>query len=453
RRELYLSNITFDRIEVFSLATNSFVASIPVGSRPWGLSMWPRDTAGAYADTLIVANSGGTNLSIVDMVSRAEVRRHRLPNYHIQSVKTSTTNGGGVQIDIVEYEVSDRPQYVAATCRVDGAGNCVTVLAVYSTTPTPAQTGDLANRGYVAWDNLSAPGEGHLFWEPSEAGTGDSLQLIATRFDTGSPVDTILVGAGSGIIVNILETLTFQDSTFVRASGNFLRALIGEGGTNEGFARVLMYDPNIGLQVDSGTSCALVGVSLSCHAIRDNGVSTSTFVSDFLVNRASPVRSIAINHSGRTALVRADSVYAFDVNLRQAGILQVGGSGGAVGMDFHPCNNFDANTRTVTPLPGCAASYTSSERLVFTARPDSSIDVFDTYFFGRVTDTTSVGAPIPIPIRNALIGPVRVATDAGETVLFGLTSHGLVQVRLPNVTNSLFPVRRRSVAAGGGGSP
>ena len=59
RRKLYLSNIDRDRIEIFRLGDEIFEAAAAVGSEPWGLTL---NRAG---DTLMVANSGGTNISIV----------------------------------------------------------------------------------------------------------------------------------------------------------------------------------------------------------------------------------------------------------------------------------------------------------------------------------------------------------------------------------------------------
>ncbi len=446
RRELYLSNFAFDRIEVFSLASNSFVASIPVGSRPWGIALWPRDTLGVSADTIIVANSGGTNFSIVDMVGRREVRRHRLPNYHIQKVKTSTNQTtGAINVEITDYEFSDRPQYVGAVCRVSGSASCSRVIAVYSTTPTGAQSFELPNRGYIAWENLTpgATPEGHFFWEPA-VGAGsrltDTLQVISVR-DTapGLVQEDTLLGAGQGVMVSFVE-LVYQDTTFVRNSGNFRRAVVGEGGLDEGFARVLAYDVSAG--IDTSTVCpgtgSLLALILNCRRITDRGVSPSTYVSDFLVNRAASVTGIATNFNGRTSLVRADSIYVFDWTLRQTGLLQV--SGQATGMDLAPGHAFLATLQGTDTLPG---NGDADARIVFAARPDSSIDVFDTYFFGRVNDTTR--SAVPIPIRNALIGAVRVAQDTTggtqQTVLFGITARGLVLVRLPSFTNP-FPVRR-----------
>jgi len=438
--ELYLSNTALNRIEVFDVATSSFVASIPVGSRPVGLALWPSDTTTrANADTLIVANSGGTNLSIVDLVTRVEKQRYRLPNYIIQKVKAELDPAtSSTRLTITEYDYSDRPQYVAAVCRSPGPrANCGHVIALFSTTPTPGQVG-YPDRGYLAWENLTSTlhdgTKGHFFWEQAAAAITlktDTLQIIAVRDSVpGTQVRDTILGAGVGQIVDF-DQLQFQDSTFVRNSGNYLRALVGEGGTDRGFARVMAFAPTPGtVTIITANPAACATARMVCTGTRDLGISEAVFVRDFIANRASRVTSIAINQNGLTMLVRADSIYAFNQTLGQTGVMRAGS--GAVGMDFHPSNDFNANTR------GTGGAGYQNSRLVFAARPDSSIDVFDTFFYGQVTDLT--GTTIPVPIRNSLIGPVRAATYSGNTVLFGLTAYGLVKVTLPIVTNSLFPV-------------
>ncbi|MDP3772944.1 MAG: Ig-like domain-containing protein, partial [Gemmatimonadales bacterium] len=213
RNELYLSNTTLNRLEIFQLNDSTFAPGIPIGSRPVGIALWPRDTLGSNADTVIVANSGGTNLSIVDVsAARVERRRHRLPNYLVQTVKTSTNAGGGLDIIVTEFDLSDRPLYVGATCRAGAIAACDSVLAVYSTTPTPAQPAPFTNRGYMAWENLRALAgapSGHLFYEVGTASSAvgtDTVQIIAVR-DTAPGLarrDTIL-GAGVGIIAGLTQ--------------------------------------------------------------------------------------------------------------------------------------------------------------------------------------------------------------------------------------------------------
>ena len=93
---LYLTNIVRNQVEVFNLADSSFKAPISVGSRPWGISVWPRDRNGSVGDTLLVANSGATNISYINLNGSGtgtEVFRYALPNliaYSVTTVKSTT---------------------------------------------------------------------------------------------------------------------------------------------------------------------------------------------------------------------------------------------------------------------------------------------------------------------------------------------------------------------------
>src|SRR5262249_36091420 len=66
RGRLYLANYTRDQIEVFSLASQSFLPPIRVGNRPLSMAI-------VNSNSMIVANSGGENLSIVDLDAMQEV--------------------------------------------------------------------------------------------------------------------------------------------------------------------------------------------------------------------------------------------------------------------------------------------------------------------------------------------------------------------------------------------
>ncbi len=441
RNELYLSNLTLNRLEVFQLATSTFVAGgIPVGSRPYGLALWPRDTLGGYGDTVIVANSGGTNLSVVDVAARTERRRHALPNYLIRKIKTAIDPANNtIVLNITEFDYSDRPLYVATVCRTVVGINCTAVAAVYSTTPTPGQSS--ANRGYMAWEDLTAPSAapiGHFFWEAATGSASlatDTLEVISVRDPAPGVLsrDTLLGGA-VGLIADFNQ-LVFQDTTYVRNSGDFNHVVIGEGGgTNVAFARALTFDSRAGRVTISGSTCAgLLGTVLKCTGLEDRGISPGIFVRDFIGNRASRVRSVATNFNGRTNLVRADSVYVFDYVLRQTGLLQIGGQN--PGMDVHPLHSFDAQTRGSDAIPG---NGDADSRVVFAARPDANIEVMDTYFYGSVS---------LIPVRDTIIGPLRMAQTATGPILVGVTKAGLVVVPLPTAITNPFPARNEIRAA------
>jgi hypothetical protein len=440
RNELYLSNTVLNQLEIFRLTDSTFSAAIPIGARPVGLALWPRDTLGTNADTVVVANSGGANLSIVDVATGVERRRHRLPNYIVQTVKTASNAAGGTDIIVTDFDFSDRPFHVGTVCgRVTGV-TCDSVYAVYSTAPTPGQTNPpFASRGYVAWDALTAiPGSansGHFFYEAASPGR-DTIQIIAVR-DTapGFPARDTILGAGYGVQLDLV-TMAFQESTFVRNSGDFNHALVGEGGLDQGFARAFTYDARSGRASQVSAFCGtLVGFPLKCDRIFDFGVSEGIFLRDLLVNRSAKVTSIATNFNGRTNFVRADSIYAFDFTLKQTGLIQVGGSN--PGMDLDPDHRFDANLRGTG---GFGGTLSADDRMIYAARPDANIDIFDTFFYERVST---------IPVRDPIIGPIRVAKLAsGQQVLVGVTQAGLVVVRLPNTTN-IFPIRALPVVGSG----
>ncbi|MFL5463870.1 MAG: YncE family protein, partial [Gemmatimonadaceae bacterium] len=147
---LYLTNITRNQVEVFNLADSSFKAPVIVGSRPWGLAAWPRDRTGTKGDTLLVANSGGTQISYVDLNagtsgSGLEVFRYMLPNIIVFTITTSTSATSGLPIRVrTKYDFSDRPQFIGATCfdalNRQNTATCTNTVLTYSTTPTPGQS-------------------------------------------------------------------------------------------------------------------------------------------------------------------------------------------------------------------------------------------------------------------------------------------------------------------------
>jgi hypothetical protein len=431
--QIYLTNIDLDRLEVFNISDTSFRAAIPVGSRPWGIALWPRDTVtGANADTVIVANSGGTDLSIVDVALGVQRRRHQLPLFRVQTVHSKVDPATGfINQEITEYTVSDRPQYVGAVCR--GGATCRPaggatgdVLAVYSTTPTQGQSNPLPRRATVRWENLtSGAPESHFFWE--QAGSSftsvtDTLQLWVNR-GRGVP-EELIQGALCGRIIQKQE-LGFLDTTFVRNSGNFARVIIGEGGSSStpplGYARAIAYDASIGVQTNAcGTQIEHV----------DRGIAVALEVRSFIANTAVPVRAVGLNFNGLTNLIRADSVYVLDRNLRLKGLLPVSGTN--VGMDLNFIHDYDPNTGTSTGAFGHAPT-ANADRIAFVATPNAQIDVYDTYYFGKIAT---------ISIRDPVIGPLRVARlPSGAQILVGVTARGVVTVRLPTVANT-FPSSR-----------
>jgi len=416
---LYLTNITRNQVEVFNLADSSFKAPVIVGSRPWGLTAWPRDRSGTKGDTLLIANSGGTQISYVDLNQGAsgsglEVFRYLLPNIVVATITTTTSATSGLPITVrTVYDFSDRPQYIGATCHEVG-GVCQDVMLTYSTTPTPGQSPPFGNlNGTLRWENLTkgvtAAGKSdsttsHFFFEQAIGQTGargDTLEI--ERFDAdGVGQATLVPGRGLlGSTVVRINDLAFRDTTFVRSSGNFRRSVFGEGGSVVN-SRAMMYD------VDRGYDPTFWWV--------DRGVSPPTDVSDFIANTSARMFGVAINFDGGLAAIRADSTYILNPALRLMGIFNTTNTN--AGLDFHPQNtgNF---------------SFPLNTRLAFAASSEPLIEIYDTNCYLRVGT---------IPIKDPIIGPITAALrPSGQLVLVGATARGVVIAQLPNTFTTTCP--------------
>jgi len=416
---LYLTNIELNQLEVFNLADSSFKAAITVGSRPWGLTPWPRNRDGVMSDTLIVANSGGTNLSYVDLragTTGREIFRYALPNlvaYSVTTVKSATTDLPITQRTV--YDFSDRPQFIASTCTggVAAGSPCQDIVVIYSTTPTPGQSVPFPNQGTVRWENLTKR-TSHFFFEQAigqTAGRADTLE-VARFAAAGFGNDSLLVPAKQTLtlvdgtkvnysVVVRLDQLAFRDTTFVRNSGNFRRAIVGEGGPVLG-SRAMGFDATLGFDLTPPLP------------VIDMGLSRPMDVSDFIANSFARVQGVGINFDGALSAIKGDSTYILDNTLRLQGILQSRSSSG--GLDFHPLNT----GMNSTPL---------KTRLTFVASSEAVIDIFDSYCYKKVAS---------VPIRDPIIGPVRASIRPnGQIVLIGATKRGVTMVALPDTFTSI----------------
>ena len=420
---IYLSNIERNELDVFNLNDSTFHTPIQVGSRPWGLAAWPRDRNGTMSDTLLVANSGGTLISYVNTNTQREVYRYPLPVLLAQSV-TSKTGSNGVLVEtITDYVFSDRPQYLAATCKgaVAPGTPCGDVVLVYSTTPTAGQTVPFTNQGTVRWENLITH-QSHFFFEQAmgqSADTKDTLQIqrfAAQGIGTSGAIvpfrqGPFITGVDTSFYSTVIKVplLGFRDTTFARNSGNFRRAVLGEGGAAGGTgsqpnSRAMLFDVTQGFVnafTDKGHTYGLPVPTL------DLGVSGSFLVTDFIANTSTPVSGVAINFDGELAGVRADSTYLFDNSLRLQGLLQT--SSGNAGIDFHPQN-------AGIPAPGPSLG----THLFFAASSQPQLEVYNTNFYARC---------LVVPTRDPVIGPIKSAPIGfGNVVLVGATAHGVVIV-------------------------
>ena len=449
---LYLTNPQLGRVEIFQVANTTFVAAgIPTaGPQPWGIALWPRDTMGGYKDSIVVANSGGVELSIIDVRPgvRRLVWRQDLPDYIIETYRILVSP---LREEIRVFDVSDRPQYVATVCRVGGAPPLCddqdSVFAIYSTLPTASSTAPFTNRATLRMEKLKNTTDtaqlfSHLFWELAGDSTltSDTRDTLRIEMRRGRPYNEqrVQLTACAGVTVD-LARFGLGDSTYVRNSGNFTHAILGEGGNiTTAFARVVGYTTKAPM-INRGNArfCATNPlldafgrpfVSDSGEDHRDAGVTPYIDVSDFISNTGVNIHSVAINFNGGTNLVRADSIYFLDEGMKLKGTAPA--PIGAFGMDMNYNHAFLAG-QAGTPTFGGTGN--PNDRIAFSARPDGNIDVWDTFFYGLIGG---------IVVRDPITGPMRVARNRANTRqwLFGVTAAGVVMVELPVITNP-FPAR------------
>jgi hypothetical protein len=453
RRELYLTNPAFNRVDVFQVANTTFVAGgIPTaGGQPWGIALWPRDTLGNYKDTIVVADAGGTYLGIINVGAggpRQIIWRQNLPNFLIETYKVEIQTGGSVE-KITAHDVSDLPQYVATVCRpVTASTTCHadSVYALYSTAPTGAETAPFIGRATLRMEklvNTTNPAllYSHLFWEIATTAFSTGTDTLRVELDRGRSYGPpiVVLSACAGVTVR-LDAMGLGDRTFARNSGNFTHAFFGEGGNiSASFARVMSYDARARL---FGGNATAVGCSTG-NTQRDSGQNDIDFgmspgvnVSNFISNTGVTVQSVATNFNGLTNAVRADSIYYLDQDLfrKVTSAAPTGPSPVTPGMDMNYNHDFAPTGACPPTSTYCGGGTDRNERLIFSANPAGNIDVFDTYFGAFLTS---------IPVRDPIIGPLRVARDVGGVqLLFGVTANGLLVLQLPPFVNPL-PVRSR----------
>src|ERR1051326_6681618 len=168
RRRLYIANYTQDQIEVFDLAAQTFLPPIRVGNRPLSMAM-------ANPSTLIVANWGSENLSIVDLDALQEVREIQM---------------GPVPLTATPLF----PRYIAAS------SNAI----LFSAVPLPAAPGVLPFTGSSIWQ--LSPLTGTAF-PRLDLGTGVTNNIGAHNVLTSA-------SDGSGILIADATTTNIPNLRF-----------------------------------------------------------------------------------------------------------------------------------------------------------------------------------------------------------------------------------------------
>ena len=426
RNRVYVSNINKNQLEVWDYGTTlSPLPAVSVGAMPWGMVI---DNSGSL---LLVANSGGTNISKVNLLTRVENGRVKTANEYLFEVEYAKDDqSGGFKYKVNgPFDYSDRPQYIAQSA--SGA-------LYYSTRPTSAaQPGTLRRI-----DNfLDARTEPRQIWQYGTRKVGRYVIINADAVDmvpgaTGQPdliticdhtvgnspttatcvTDMFISNAiaalrttpvnGNVDAVKDLDigSLALPDTNFVAVGGDRRRVAFGEANTGGRAGRVMMvYDP-------SGTPAY------------QEQYSAPIDVFDLTNNASDRVFGLALNNNSTNLGVHGVETFFADTSLRLQGKFATFSSG--AGIAFHP-RNADDQPADLT------------ERVAFVASGDMSIQIVDSYSYrlrGRI--------PLRANLYGALraVPPTAAEQSADPTLvvkLFGLTPQGIVviDVRRQDIDN------------------
>ena len=422
---VFLSNINFNRLEVWQGATGVFGTSVAVGSQPWGLAL------SNSPDTLYVANSGGTNISRVFIGSGTMTedlsKRILTRNTYIYKVTEQIDDKTGrITLSLQgPFSYSDRPQYLA----VGRSGRIY-----YSTKPTthnPAGTIRYLdpNAAYPAPDprqiwqyGVVTPTTGVFTLLNIDSAqvthfTGSSAPSdILTLYDhtygdttagfseSGSDVVTVAQNLRNNWNSDIelplpgdldINSLALTDTTFVAVSGDRTWVAFGEGNTG-GVGRIMMAKDT------TGTTRGFFSPAVT--------------VTDLLDNANERVFGVAVDSTGSTIASHGAQAYFATIenpfHLRLQGKYDSFDNG--AGIAFHP----GAYDPRITP---------ASDRLAFVASQSGFIEIVDAAYYlnrGKLT------------LKGNLYGPLRASRpfpgDPPNVILklFGLSSTGLVVIDL-----------------------
>lgn len=425
RGNVFVSNTQFNLLDVWQNPSQKFdPTGVAVGSLPWGLFV------SNNPDTLLVANSGGTNISRVFIGSGSVPSMHEdLPNriltrntYLFTVTVSKDENTGRITLTATgPISYSDRPQYIAQS-----AGGRI----FYSTEPTTQ-----APLGTIRWLDPSLPvPDPEQIWQYGTitASTDQTYAIfnvdslaIGTALPSSNASDTLflwdhpygqktgvvtasdpdplvalsaLVAGGSDAVAVLrldVSSLGLTDTTFVAASGDRSWVAFGEG-NKTGAGRVMMVNDASG---------ALPGF-----------FSPVVTVSDLTDNASEQVFGVAIDKTGAMVAAHGDQAYfAFVANpfhLRLQGEYQSLAQG--AGIAFHPL----ADATNLTD---------PNSRLAFVASTTGQIEIVDiAHYVNRGT----------LQLKNPIYGPLRaslpVPGDPPTVVLklYALSTQGLVVIDL-----------------------
>jgi hypothetical protein len=449
RGNVFLTNINNNKLEVWQNPTKRFdPAGVAVGSLPWGLFV-----SATNPDTLLVANSGGTNISRVFIGSASVAAQHEdlanrilTRNVFVQEIvevrDASTSKITVSKLPIRSY--SDRPQNLAqsntgriyfstrpttfapeGTIRyietlpsfpapdpriihdyVEGTGGTdfrYVIFNIDSLDILAAPANTLLSDQLVMYDHpygqltgvicVNGPGCRPSTRDGTPGGIPDPsvTAVINTMINQGSDIDAVLRLD--------IQKLALTDTTFVAASFNNHWFAFGEGNSAPGItgARIIMI-------ADSVPAPAFTRPQFSSPLVT---------VRDLTENASERVFGLALDKFGKNLVAHGTESYLAEVespfHLRLQGKYNSFDAGAGIAM--HP--NADGRN---TPMPS---------RLAFVASASGEIEIIDiAYFINRGKLTLKY--PIYGPLKASLPMPGDDPTIVLK--LFALTQRGLIVI-------------------------
>lgn len=303
RQEAYFASPETNTVEVLRLWNGTFADSMAVGSRPTGLEFLS-GSDGTPTSRLLVANSGGDEVSLIDVDQAETTTTFVLPAARINR---EFYDQGGEKTDSIEYRMTPRPTRLAAACLTP---SCVS-YTVYATSRTTATEPFSAVR---------------VFRMPSPTTMDtDAMDLVAPTVDHASTV--------TGDTTETVETTASRVLPDGDLSTIWTRTTVAGGATiHTGAGPFLATSPVTGwTYIAQGADTEILGTGSRIIRIRPEGgidYAKVALASDYTLVPGDDILGLDVSdEGGLVAFTTNDHVVVTDRNLAPKAAILNSGSG------------------------------------------------------------------------------------------------------------------------------